>query len=104
MPSRYSSEGSINDAHQLSKNLGIEMKSIPIEEAFASSLRTLESHFHGLEPDTAEENLQSRIRGNLIMAMSNKFGSLVLTTGNKSEIAVGYATIYGDMAGAYAVI
>ena len=104
MPSRYSSEGSILDAKALSENLGIELRTIPIEESFAASLDTLAPHFKGTEPGLAEENLQSRLRGVLIMALSNKHGWLVLTTGNKSEMAVGYATIYGDMAGGYAVI
>jgi len=104
MPSRYSSEGSVLDARELAENLGIELKTAPIEDVFAASLDTLAPHFKGLEPNLAEENIQSRIRGILTMAMSNKFGWLVLTTGNKSEMAVGYATIYGDMAGGYAVI
>ena len=104
MPSRYSSEGSILDARAVSENLGIELRTIPIEDAFSASLDTLAPHFTGTEPGLAEENLQSRIRGVLIMALSNKHGWLVLTTGNKSEMAVGYATIYGDMAGGYAVI
>lgn len=104
MPSRYSSEGSVLDARELSRNLGIELKTAPIEEVFSSALDTLAAHFEGLAPDRTEENIQSRIRGILVMAMSNKYGWLVLTTGNKSEMAVGYATIYGDMAGGYAVI
>ena len=104
MPSRYSSEGSILHAMELAENLGIGLKTVGIEEAFTSYLDTLDPIFRGTEPGTAEENIQSRIRGNLIMALSNKFGWLVLTTGNKSEMAVGYATIYGDMAGGYAVI
>ena len=104
MPSRYSSEGSILDARELAENLGIELKTAQIEDVFSAALGTLDPHFEGYEPGLAEENLQSRIRGLLVMAMSNKFGWLVLTTGNKSELAVGYATIYGDMAGGYAVI
>ena len=104
MPSRYSSEGSVLDARELAENLGFELLTVPIEEAFSTHLDTLAQQFDGTEPGVAEENLQSRIRGNLIMAMSNKFGWLVLTTGNKSEMAVGYATIYGDMAGGFAVI
>jgi NAD+ synthase (glutamine-hydrolysing) len=104
MPSRYSSEGSLLDAGELAKNLGIELRTISIEEAFSTFLDTLAPHFRGTEPGLTEENLQSRIRGVLIMALSNKFGWLVLTTGNKSEMAVGYATIYGDMAGGYGVI
>ena len=104
MPSRYSSEGSVIDAMGLAENLGIELRTVPIEDAFSASLDTLAPQFKGMEPDTTEENLQSRIRGNLIMALSNKLGWMVLTTGNKSEMAVGYATIYGDMAGGFAVI
>lgn len=104
MPSRYSSEGSISDAKQLADNLGIQLFIIPIEDAFSSFLNMLEPVFAGTEPNTAEENLQARIRGNIIMAISNKFGWLVLTTGNKSEMACGYATLYGDMAGGFAVI
>ncbi len=104
MPSRYSSEGSILDAQELAQNLGIELMIASIEEVFSAALDTLEPHFNGLPPDLTEENIQSRIRGVLVMAMSNKRGWLVLTTGNKSELAVGYATIYGDMAGGYAVL
>ena len=104
MPSRYSSEGSILDARAVTENLGVELWTVPIEEAFSAYLDTLAPHFRGTDVGAAEENLQSRTRGNLIMALSNKFGWLVLTTGNKSEMAVGYATIYGDMAGGYAVI
>ena len=104
MPSRFSSEGSVLDAKALAENLGIELKVLPIEHAFAAYLDTLEPHFEGTEWGTAEENLQSRTRGNLIMALSNKSGRLVLATGNKSEMATGYATIYGDMAGGFAVI
>lgn len=104
MPSRYSSEGSLKDAKALAQNLGIELKVIPIEPAFKSYLEMLAPHFAGTEPGVAEENLQARIRGNILMALSNKFGWLVLTTGNKSEMACGYATLYGDMAGGFAVI
>ncbi len=104
MPSRYSSEGSVLDAMALADNLGIELWTLPIEDAFSAYLDTLATKFAGTEPGVAEENMQSRIRGNLIMAVSNKFNWLVLTTGNKSEMATGYATIYGDMAGGYAVI
>jgi NAD+ synthase (glutamine-hydrolysing) len=104
MPSRFSSEGSVLDARALSENMGFELRTIPIEDSFGASLGTLGPHFEGTEWGIAEENLQSRIRGNLIMALSNKFGWLVLTTGNKSEMATGYATIYGDMAGGFAVI
>lgn len=104
MPSRYSSEGSVLDAIELADNLGIELWKLPIEDAFSAYLDTLAPKFAGTETGVAEENMQSRIRGNLIMAVSNKFNWLVLTTGNKSEMATGYATIYGDMAGGYAVI
>jgi NAD+ synthase (glutamine-hydrolysing) len=104
MPSRYSSEGSVTDADALARNLGVEMLSTPIEQVFGAYLKTLEPAFSGTEPDVAEENLQSRIRGDLVMALSNKFGYLALTTGNKSEYATGYATLYGDMSGGFAVI
>ena len=104
MPSRYSSEGSVLDAMALADNLGIDLWTLPIEHAFSAYLDTLAPKFEGTEAGVAEENMQSRIRGNLIMAVSNKFNWLVLTTGNKSEMATGYATIYGDMAGGYAVI
>jgi len=104
MPSRYSSEGSIKDAQELADNLGIELLIIPIEPAHAAYLEMLEKPFAGGEPGVAEENIQSRIRGNIIMALSNHFGWLVLATGNKSEMATGYATLYGDMAGGFAVI
>jgi NAD+ synthase (glutamine-hydrolysing) len=104
MPSRYSSEGSIRDAKELAENLGIRFLVIPIEPAHQAYLDMLEEAFAGTEPGVAEENVQSRIRGNIIMALSNKFGWLVLTTGNKSEMATGYATLYGDMAGGFAVI
>jgi NAD+ synthase (glutamine-hydrolysing) len=108
MPSRYSSEGSIKDAQELADNLGIKLTIIPIEPAHAAYLDVLEPAFAqavgSRETGTAEENLQSRIRGNIIMALSNKFGWIVLTTGNKSEFATGYATLYGDMSGGFAVI
>lgn len=104
MPSRYSSEGSVADAQALADNLGIKLMTVPIEPMFVSFLEALSGPFAGLEPDTAEENLQARIRGMLMMAMSNKFGSLVLTTSNKSESATGYSTLYGDMTGGLAVI
>lgn len=104
MPSRFSSEGSVTDAKTLSDNLGIELWHFSIEDTFKSYLSTLATKFEGTEWGVAEENIQSRIRGNLIMALSNKFGRLVLTTGNKSEMATGYATIYGDMSGGFAVI
>lgn len=104
MPSRYSSDSSMFDATSLAQNLGIEIRTISIEAPFSTNLDTLAPHFKGTETGIAEENLQSRIRGVLIMALSNKFGWMVLTTGNKSEMAVGYATIYGDMAGGCGVI
>ena len=104
MPSRYSSEGSIKDARELAERLGIELMIMPIEPAHAAYLEMLDGAFAGTEPGAAEENIQSRIRGNVVMALSNKFGWLVLTTGNKSEMATGYATLYGDMAGGFAAI
>ena len=104
MPSRYSSPGSKDDAAELAANLGIELLVVPIEEMFSAALRSLAGPFQGTEPGLAEENLQARLRGNTLMALSNKFGYLVLTTGNKSEMATGYATLYGDMAGGFAVI
>ena len=104
MPSQFSSEGSETDANELAKNIGIRIESIPIRQIVTSMELALQGQFHGTEWGVAEENIQSRIRGNLIMAMSNKFGWMVLTTGNKSEMAVGYATIYGDMAGGFSVI
>jgi len=104
MPSRYSSSGTRSDARETAENLGIDFLELPIEAAFRAYLATLEQEFAGRDADSTEENLQARIRGNLLMALSNKFGWLVLTTGNKSEMAVGYATLYGDMAGGFAVI
>jgi NAD+ synthase (glutamine-hydrolysing) len=104
MPSRYSASFSEIDAAQLADGLGIHFLVIPIERAFQAYLDTLAEPFVGRESDVTEENLQARIRGNLLMALSNKFGWLVLTTGNKSEVSVGYATLYGDMAGGFAVI
>ena len=104
MPSRYSSPGSLSDAELLAKNLGIKLLTIPIEKIFKAYLDTLAEAFKGTEPNVAEENIQARIRGNLLMALSNKFGWLVLATGNKSEMATGYTTLYGDMAGGFAVI
>ncbi|NLT36196.1 MAG: NAD+ synthase [Gaiellales bacterium] len=104
MPSRYTSEGTRSDARTVSEALGVEFREIPIEEVFAAYLNSLAGGFAGREPDVTEENIQARIRGNLLMALSNKFGWLVLTSGNKSEMAVGYATLYGDMAGGFAVI
>ena len=104
MPSRYSSEGSVADARALAGNLGIELLTIPIEGPFAAFLDALQGPFAGHAPDVTEENLQARIRGTLIMALSNKLGRLVLTTSNKSESATGYTTLYGDMTGGLAVI
>ncbi len=104
MPSRYSSPGSLTDAELLAKNLGIKLYNIPIEQVFKGYLDTLAEAFKGTEPGIAEENIQARVRGNFLMALSNKFGWLVLTTGNKSEYATGYTTLYGDMAGGFAVI
>jgi NAD+ synthase (glutamine-hydrolysing) len=104
MPSRYSSPGSLEDAQALAANLGIESRVIPIEAAHAAFLELLEPSFRGLDEGLAEENVQSRVRGTLLMGLSNKLGWLVLLTGNKSEMAVGYSTLYGDMAGGFAVI
>ena len=104
MPSPYSSQGSIDDSRQLAKNLGIRYETIRIDETFAAFNRALHPVFDGREPDITQENLQSRIRGTLLMAFSNKFNALVLTTGNKSEMSTGYCTLYGDMVGALAVI
>ncbi|EDX86706.1 NAD synthase family [Synechococcus sp. PCC 7335] len=104
MPSPYSSKHSISDAEQLAKNIGIPTETIPIGQLMSGYEKTLDDLFKGTESDVTEENLQSRIRGNLLMAVSNKFGHLLLTTGNKSEMAVGYCTLYGDMNGGLAVI
>ena len=104
MPARYSSPGSRNDAEALAKNLGIRYEVLPIEPVFQAVEAQLAGVFSGTKPNEAEENVQSRLRGLTLMALSNKFGSLVLTTGNKSEMAVGYCTLYGDMSGALAVI
>ncbi|NGX37035.1 MAG: Glutamine-dependent NAD(+) synthetase [Chlamydiae bacterium] len=104
MPSRYSSEGSIEDAENLAKNLEIAFKKIPIEEPFKDYLKILEPHFEGKPPDVTEENLQARIRGMILMAVSNKLGYIVLSTGNKSEMGLGYCTLYGDMCGGLGVI
>jgi len=104
MPARYSSEGSKSDAAKLAAALGIRYEVLPVEEPFQAMESQLAGVFAGLEPGIAEENIQSRLRGVTLMALSNKFGSLVLTTGNKSEMAVGYCTLYGDMCGALAVI
>jgi NAD+ synthase (glutamine-hydrolysing) len=104
MPSPYSSRGSIDDALALARNLGIKCLEIPIGSAFGAFKEQFRDIFAGLPEDTTEENMQSRLRGMVLMALSNKFGHLLLTTGNKSELAVGYCTIYGDMAGGLAVI
>ncbi len=104
MPSRYSSDHSLSDAHLLATNLGIDIRTISIEPAFSAFESMLEESFAGREPGLTQENLQSRCRGQILMALSNEFGWMVLTTGNKSELAVGYFTIYGDSVGGYAVI
>jgi NAD+ synthase (glutamine-hydrolysing) len=104
MPSRYSSDGSKTDAYDLAERLGIDVRTVAIEPAFAAYLDMLAESFEGKPADLTEENLQSRIRGTTLMALSNKFGWMVLTTGNKSELAVGYFTVYGDSAGGFAVI
>jgi NAD+ synthase (glutamine-hydrolysing) len=101
MPSRYSSPGSISDAEALAKNLGIQFQVIPIEKAFSSYLETLAEPFKNTQQDITEENIQARIRGNILFALSNKFGWLVLACSNKSETATGYTTLYGDMAGGF---
>src|SRR5690606_28000934 len=97
MPSQYSSEHSKSDAQALAENLDIEYKQFAIHETFQQYLDMFEREFSGMTPDITEENLQARIRGNILMALSNKFGHLVLATGNKSELSVGYSTLYGDM-------
>jgi NAD+ synthase (glutamine-hydrolysing) len=104
MPSQYSSKEALEDAKTLAKNLGIPLLTIPITEVFQAYLKTLAPSFKGFKPNVTEENIQARIRGNILMALSNKFGWLVLTTGNKSEMSVGYCTLYGDMAGGFAVL
>ncbi len=104
MPSPYSSKGSIEDSRKLSQNLGIEFKEIPITPVFEEALKNLTPAFEQRPPDSTEENLQARLRGLTLMALSNKFNRLVLSTGNKSELAVGYCTLYGDMCGGLAVI
>ncbi|MBI5699395.1 NAD+ synthase [Candidatus Saganbacteria bacterium] len=104
MPSKFSSELSRKDARQVAKNLGVEFSEIPIDKIFEEYLANLAPSFGGREPNIAEENLQARIRGNTLMALSNKFGRLVLTTGNKSETSTGYCTLYGDMAGGFNVL
>jgi NAD+ synthase (glutamine-hydrolysing) len=104
LPSRYSSEGSVADAIALTDRLGVRTFIVPIEPAQTAFENMLEPVFEGRAPDVAEENLQARIRGNAVMTISNKFGWMVLSCGNKSEMATGYATLYGDMAGGFAVI
>jgi len=104
MPSPYSSTSSVKDAKKLAENLGIEHEVIPIENLFSSYKRSLNKAFEGMSEDVTEENIQARIRGTLLMALSNKYGYLLLSTGNKSELAMGYCTLYGDMAGGLAVI
>ena len=104
MPSRFTSEQSLIDAKAVAGNLGVSMHTIPIDGTFDAFLQALKPLFAGRQPDVAEENIQARVRGTLLMAISNKFGHLVLTTGNKSETATGYCTLYGDMAGGFAVI
>jgi NAD+ synthase (glutamine-hydrolysing) len=104
MPSEFSSRGSIEDSETLGRNLGIDLLTIPIRDVFDAYKRSLQSAFKSTESNVAEENLQARIRGNFLMALSNKFGWLVLSTGNKSEISTGYCTLYGDMAGGFAVL
>jgi len=104
MPSKFSSRGSITDSLELAKNLGVKTRIIPIDNLLDGYLADLEQHFAGRPMDAAEENIQARIRGNLVMALSNKFGHLVLSTGNKSEMATGYCTLYGDMAGGLAIL
>jgi NAD+ synthase (glutamine-hydrolysing) len=104
MPSRYSSRESLEDARELAENLGIDFRVLPIDGVFGAYLDTLKDSFKGEKADVTEENLQARVRGNLLMALSNKFGWLVLTTGNKSEVGVGYCTLYGDMAGGFGLI
>ena len=104
LPTEFSSAGSIDDARSLAENLGIRFDVVPIQGSFEALKRQMEPLFEGRPEDTAEENLQARLRGVTLMAMSNKFGSLLLTTGNKSELAVGYCTLYGDMCGGLAVI
>ena len=104
MPSRYSSAATQRDARALAGALGLRVHELEIETAMGAYAETLSADFEGLQPDLTEENLQARIRGNLLMALSNKFGWIVLTTGNKSEMSVGYSTLYGDLAGGFAVI
>ena len=104
MPSRFSSDHSKSDAKQLAKNLDTNFKTVDIDSLFQAYLDVMNVHFDGSNPNVAEENIQSRARGNLLMALSNKFGRLVLSTGNKTELALGYCTLYGDMSGGLSVI
>jgi NAD+ synthase (glutamine-hydrolysing) len=104
MPGPYSSRGSVEDSRVLARNLGVPFEVVPITPVYEAYLKTLEDQFRGKTRDLAEENIQARIRGNLLMALSNKFGHLLLSTGNKSELAVGYCTLYGDMSGGLSVI
>ncbi|MFQ5863002.1 MAG: NAD(+) synthase, partial [Candidatus Brocadiales bacterium] len=104
MPSFYTSKESDEDVLELVRNLGITLKTIPIHKEFTDYLRSLKVHFGGYPKDVTEENIQARIRGNILMALSNKFGYLVLNTGNKSEVSCGYCTIYGDMVGGFGVL
>jgi NAD+ synthase len=104
LPSRYTSQESLDDAAECARMLGVRLDTVPIEPAVAAFGDMLAPLFAGRQPDLAEENIQSRIRGVTLMALSNKFGHMLLTTGNKSEMSVGYATIYGDMAGGYSVL
>jgi NAD+ synthase (glutamine-hydrolysing) len=104
MPSRYSSDGTRGDAARLAESLGIDFRELAIEPAVEAFTAALEPSFEGRAPDLTEENLQARIRGTLLMALSNKFGWLVIATGNKSELSVGYSTLYGDLAGGFALI
>src|ERR1044072_8485187 len=104
LPSQFSSQGSLDDARSLAANLGIQYDVMAIQPAFEAAKAQLAAVFAGLKEETTEENIQARLRGVVLMAMSNKFGSLLLTTGNKSEMAVGYCTLYGDMNGGLAVI
>jgi NAD+ synthase (glutamine-hydrolysing) len=104
MPSRYSSEGTRTDARRLAENLGCDFREIAIEPPVEATLAALAASFAGRDPDLTEENVQARVRGVLLMALSNKFGWLVIATGNKSEMSVGYATLYGDMVGGFALL
>ncbi|MBR7784429.1 NAD(+) synthase, partial [Undibacterium luofuense] len=104
MPSPYTADISLTDSRDMVQRLGVRYDELSISPCFDAFRATLQHEFQGLKEDTTEENIQARIRGTLLMAMSNKYGSIVLTTGNKSEMAVGYCTLYGDMAGGFAVI